>query len=103
ERSSEGSLVHHAYPEVDCSVGGFECIRSQDIVPLLHRFFDVKAFVPGHSFTRRFVDGGFGANFDLTREEDKAILDLLLAFDEILTSRNMYRAESVFMVLGPKS
>jgi SAM-dependent methyltransferase len=102
ERTSEGTIVHSHFPVLDCSVGGFECIRSEDIVPLLERFFQVKAEVPGHAFTRRFVDGAFGENYDLSREEDRLILDLLIEFDDVLTSRSMLRAESVFMVLGRK-
>jgi SAM-dependent methyltransferase len=102
EKSAEGTTTHERFPEIDCSEGGFECIRSQDIVALLGEFFHVEANVPGHSFIRRFVDGGFGANYDLTREEDKLLLDLMIAFDDVLTARGVYRPESVFMVMKRK-
>jgi SAM-dependent methyltransferase len=89
-KGAHGLVVHESFPDVDHSQGGFECIRSQDVVPLLERFFDVQAKVSGNAFTRRFVDGGFGANYDLSREEDRALLDLLLAFDDVLTVTTQY-------------
>ena len=66
-KTHQGIHIQQEYPEVDCSQDGFECVRSQDIVPLLEKMFRVEAKVLGHSFARRFVDGALGENYDLTR------------------------------------
>lgn len=95
-------VLHQSFPDIEYTQGTFECVRSEEVVPLLEKFFHVEAKVLGHAFTRRFVDGGFGANYDLTREEDRVILDLLLAFDDMLTGHGFLAPENVFMVMRRK-
>ncbi|MBL8233847.1 MAG: class I SAM-dependent methyltransferase [Bryobacterales bacterium] len=98
-RNGRTGPVIEAFPDVEYTQGGFECIRSEELVGLLETHFHLEAKVLGHAFTRRFVDGGFGDNYDLTREEDRVILDLLLAFDDFLTENKFLLPENVFMVL----
>lgn len=98
-KGPDGFAVYEYFPEADHSQEGFECIRSQDVVPLLEKFFHVEAKIAGNAFTRRFVDGGLGDNYDLTREEDRVLLDVLIAFDEFLTNHGVVRPETVFMVM----
>ncbi|MBL8229453.1 MAG: class I SAM-dependent methyltransferase [Bryobacterales bacterium] len=101
-RKGRMGAVIETYPDVEYTQGAFECIRSEELVGLLERHFCVEARVLGHAFTRRFVDGGFGDNYDLTREEDRVIIDLLLTFDEFLTENKFLLPENVFMVLRRK-
>jgi SAM-dependent methyltransferase len=97
-RRAEGQLFD-TYPDVEYTQGTFECVRSEEVAPLLERYFHVEAKVPGYAFVRRFVDGGFGANYDLTREEDCALLEMLLAFDDALVAQGHLKPEHVFMVM----
>lgn len=98
-REGRGGAVHDTFPDVEYTQGTFECIRSEEIVGLLEKHFRVEAKILGQAFTRRFVDGGLGENYDLTREEDVVILNMLLTFDEMLTESGFLQAENVFMVM----
>jgi len=101
-RACRGGEPLEVFPDIDYSQGVFECIRSEEIVPLLETYFRVDTKISGQSFTRRFVDGGFGDNYDLTREEDVVILNMLLAFDDMLTASGYLIPENVFMVMRRK-
>ena len=86
-------------PNRDASVDGFECIRSQEIYPLLKKMFHTRIEVPGFAFARRFVDNDFGPNYDLSRPEDRALIDLILEIDHIYLEQELLKPESIFMVL----
>lgn len=101
-RACRGAEPLDVFPDIDYSQGVFECIRSEEIVPLLEAHFRVDIRIDGQAFTRRFVDGGFGDNYDLTREEDVVILNMLLEFDDMLTASGQLIPESVFMVMRRK-
>lgn len=98
----EGQQVHSTYPDIEYTQGTFECIRSEEIVGLLEQHFRVDVKILGNAFTRRFVDGRLGGNYDLTREEDMVILNMLLTFDNVLTESGFLQPENVFMVMRRK-
>ncbi len=100
DHASEGRpVLREQYPDRDVSVDGFECIRSQDIIPLLPRYFRAEHRFHGLSLARRFVDRQFGPNYDLRLEGDKMFVDLLLATDHFLISRDVLKPEAIFYIL----
>ncbi len=42
--------------------------------------FFTRIEVPRFTFARRFVDNDFGPNYDLSRPEDRALIDLTLSW-----------------------
>jgi len=100
---AQNIVLRSEYPERDISEDGFECIRSQDLIPLLEQYFDVVHRFDGYAFVRRFVDRPFGPNYDLSRPLDKTILDLLVAFDRLMLSRGLLKPEGVFYILKRKT
>ena len=70
------------YENWDCSVEGFEGIRSQDILPLLVELFQFELFIPFRNLIDIFVDRAFGHNFDPSSEQDKAFIDRVHGIDE---------------------
>jgi ubiquinone/menaquinone biosynthesis C-methylase UbiE len=87
-------------PDRDLSTTGFECIRSQDLYPILKKSFKVKLEVEGFCFARRFFDHGFGDNYDIDRNPfDKAIADTIIRLDEEYESLHHLKPESIFLVL----
>lgn len=66
----------------DCSVEGFEGIRSQDILPLLCERFGFEFFVGYGNLVDPFIDRSFGWNFDAGKEWDRAFIDRVHAADE---------------------
>ncbi len=86
------------YPNVDCSLTGFECIRSEDVLPSLRRHLDEVHFVPAHALARRFFDTMFGGNFDLGRPFDlQFFLEVMIA-DELAIARQELRPDTFFAV-----
>jgi ubiquinone/menaquinone biosynthesis C-methylase UbiE len=87
-------------PDRDLSTTGFECIRSQDLYPILKKSFKVKLEVEGFCFARRFFDQEFGDNYDIDRNPfDKAIADTIIRLDEEYESHHHLKPESIFLVL----
>jgi len=86
-------------PDQDLSKDGFECVRSQDLYPVLKDKFKIKIEVPGFSFARRFVDKRFGCNYDMNNPFDKATVDTIIRLDEEFTSEYHLKPESIFLVL----
>lgn len=86
-------------PNRDCSVEGFECIRSQDIYPLIKKMFRTRIEVQGFAFARRFLDNDFGPNYSLASHEDRALIELLIELDDVYLESGKLKPETIFMVL----
>lgn len=65
----------------DCSVYGFEGIRSQDILPLLCERFHFETFVAFGNIIDPLIDRGFGGNFNAEAEWDREFIDRVHAAD----------------------
>ena len=79
---------------------GMECIRGEEIVPLLERRFARRWYVPSLAMCRRFFDTMYGPNYDLERPLDLAILNWIWALDCAMLSSGQLRPESFFGVYG---
>lgn len=75
---------------------GMECIRSEEIVPLLANNFAVTAYVPSLSLCRRFFDTMYGPNYDLDRQPDLGILNWIWELDCYYLSSGLLRPENFF-------
>lgn len=73
----------------DCSLEGFEGIRSQDILPLLVERFSFDFFLGFSNVIFPFIDRCFGPNFDENNEWDRSFIDKVQTCDEdeILSGR----------------
>ncbi len=68
----------------DCSIGSFEGIRAQDVLPLLVKNFHFETYIPFANLILIFIDRGFGLNFDADNPEDIAFIDRIHQLDEEL-------------------
>ena len=66
----------------DCSVEGFEGIRSQDILPMLLDRFEFEEFLAFGNVIDPFIDRGFGPHFDPDNPWDRSFIDRVHARDE---------------------
>jgi len=90
-------------PDVNVNrFGGFECINSQEVYPVLKKNFKTLIEVPGYAFARRFVDHPFSQNYDSENPFDRAIIDEIIKLDEKYSKINHLRPEGVFLVLENK-
>ena len=88
---------------VDYSVGSFECINSEAIMPALRKHLREIDYVPALAFSRRFFDHMFGPNFDLTRPLDQAIFEFITTLDRYYIENNYLRPETFFGAYGKKA
>jgi hypothetical protein len=86
------------FVDIDSSDASFECIRSQDVLPLLQKYFTTIHLVKGFAFLRRFTDQEFGPNFDLSSNLDVKVLNFLLELDQWYVDNGILKPESIFWV-----
>ena len=70
------------YENWDCSLEGFEGIRSQDILPLLVKTFHFDCFLGFANAIGVFVARAFGHNFDISNPKDCYFIDFVSQLDE---------------------
>ena len=94
----------HRYEEMylnyDCSVDGFEAIRSQDILPLLIQNFHFEVFAAFANVIEPFVDRAFGYNFDAQAPWDCSFIDAVHQRDEREFAAGRLKPTHILAVLG---
>lgn len=86
--------VDSTVPETDFSVNSFEGIRSEEIEPLLLRYFDPVEMSRMNCFLWRLVNPAYFHNYDLNSQEDRYILLSLVAAEYNLWKSGGRAAES---------
>lgn len=86
--------------EADTSISSMECIRSQEILPILSREFKTIHLVPYFSICRRLLDTMYGPNYDLTCSLDMAILDWIWHLDKHHLSTGHLKPETFFGIFA---
>ena len=84
----------------DCATEGFEGIRAQDILPLLAERFHFDLFIPFANVISPFIGRGFGPNFDVNSETDRAFIDRVHARDEMEMRAVRIKPTQMFAVLS---
>lgn len=104
---------HTAYPSVtlddeyinrDYTGDSMECIRSQDVLPLLNEYFSCQTYVPLTSIARRFLDTMYGPNYDPSLPLDQALMEFIWQLDILYLSQGLLKPETFFGVYkkGPQ-
>lgn len=99
---SKVPIYLHRFPNVDYSIGSFECANSEAILPALRKNLREIDFVPAFSLARRFFDTKFGPNFDLRKSEAKNWFELIMQLDEKLLAGKLLKPETFFGAYGKK-
>ena len=86
--------------EADTSQGSMECVRSQDILPVLSNIFAVRWFVPYFCICRRFFDTMYGPNYDLAEPLDLALLNWIWELDVHYLATKRLRPETIFGIFA---
>jgi ubiquinone/menaquinone biosynthesis C-methylase UbiE len=77
---------------------GMECIRSGEVRPVLDARFKPRFIVPRFALCRRFFDTVYGYNYDLERDEDRAIVDRIWTLDEESLASGALPPDSMFAI-----
>ena len=78
-RNASTGKVDSTVPETDFSANSFEGIRSEEIEPLLLRYFDPLEMYRKNCFLWRLVNPDYFNNYDLKNQEDRYIVLSLIA------------------------
>ena len=81
---------------------GMECVRSEDILPLLRSHFREAVFVPLLCLATRFCNTMYGPNYDPEQPLDRAIIDWIWEMDVHLLDTGQLRPESFFGIYAPR-
>jgi SAM-dependent methyltransferase len=84
----------------DCSVEGFEGIRSQDILPLLIDRFHFQLFAGFANIIDPFVDRAFGPNFDAMSDWDRNFIDEVHRRDQQELDSGRLKPTQMLAVVG---
>ena len=90
------------YDNWDCSVGGFEGIRAQDILPLLIKTFHFELFFAYGNISDIFIDRAFGHNFDVALEEDRNFIDNVGTLDDALIEGGAVKPTHIIAAMRSK-
>jgi len=88
------------FEDRDCSVEGFEGVRSQDILPLLIDQFHFQMFVGFGNVIDPFVDRGFGPNFDAGAAWDCKFIDEIQHRDQQELESGRLKPTHMMAVVG---
>ena len=88
------------FADWDCSVEGFEGVRSQDVLPLLLEYFHFQLFIPFGNVIDPFIDRAFGPHFDVTAEWDRNFLDRVHQRDELEMAAGRLTPTHLLAVMG---
>lgn len=83
----------------DCSIEGFEGIRSQDILPELLARFRFEKFYANGGVADIFTDRRFGPNFAMDNSVDRAFLEAVQALEDKLISDGCITPVQIFAVM----
>lgn len=88
------------YENWDCSVEGFEGVRSQDILPLLVDRFHFQLFLPYGNVIDPFIDRAFGCHFDPAAAWDRSFIDEVNRRDEDEIASGGIKPTHIIAVVG---
>lgn len=83
--------LEEVYENWDCSIEGFEGIRSQDILPLLVGTFHFDCFLGFGNAINVFVDRAFGHNFDPSNPKDCYFIDFVSQLDDYFIETGKFK------------
>lgn len=90
------------YINFDCSEGCFEGIRSQDIYPLLIKYFDFEKFVGLGGLIDIFTDRIYGPNFSPDNKWDVGFIDFVESLNNNLIDLGVLKPTAMFGTLVKK-
>jgi len=99
---------NHAFEETDityrnwdcCSVGGFEGIRAQDILPLLVQRFQFEKFLGFGNLPEVFCNRAYGPNFDREIPAHTGFVDEVEQLNSLLLELGVIKPTMMFAVMS---
>jgi ubiquinone/menaquinone biosynthesis C-methylase UbiE len=95
-KNSYTGEIDKVVPHIDHSATSFEAIRSEEIMPLILRYFEPVEYVLFDAFVSMFLDFRYGPNYDLGKEEDRSIAERIVRSDIDHIEKGTLRPTAMF-------
>lgn len=95
-RDNYSGRIDERVPNVDHSVDSFEAVRSQDIMPLLLRYFEPVEYVLFDAYVSLLLDFRYGPNYNLDDPEDRALVESIVRSDCAAIESGTLRPTTMF-------
>ena len=94
--------IDQKIPDMDFSQDSFESIRSQDIVPLLSKYFITKEHITFDAFLSLLLDFRYGPNYNLENNLDKSLVESITYLDQYYILNSVLKPVCLFGIYGKK-
>ena len=88
--------IDRTVPNIDHSASSFEAIRSEEIMPVLLRFFEPVEHVLYDAYISLLLDFRYGPNYDLENPEDRALVEQIVRSDQEAIETGALRPTAMF-------
>jgi SAM-dependent methyltransferase len=95
--------IHKDFVNWDCSNKGFEGVRAEEILRLLIENFSFERFLAYGNLTDPFIERGYGHNFDVDQDRDKALIEFIHTINDLLIDLGYLKPTMMFAILRKKS
>ena len=85
----------------DSSITGYEGIRAQDILPLLHDNFGFETFIAYGNIIDVFIGRPYGPNFDVNKADDLAFIDKAHQIDQLAIDEGRIKPTHIVAAMQP--
>jgi len=86
-------------PLID-SADSFECIRSEEILPLLLKFFNPLEYVTKNAFLTILLDFRYGPNYDIKNPFDKSLVEIIANLDVYYITNQILKPTTLTGIFG---
>jgi len=94
--------IDHEFPDIDYAKDSFEAIRSEEIYPLIMRYFDAVEHIAFDTIISYLLDFRYGPNYDINRNLDKSIIELIVNLDMHYLENKILKPTALFGIFKPK-
>lgn len=101
-------LNHHTnntdkiFPDIDYAKDSFEAIRSEDIYPLIIKYFSAVEHIAFDTIISYLLDFRYGPNYDINRNLDKSIIELIVNLDMYYLENKILKPTALFGIFKPR-
>jgi len=89
-------------PDINFSKDSFESIRSEEILPLLQKYFKPKEYVTLDAFLSLLLDFRYGPNYNLNEKLDKSLVETITNLDIHYISNSKLKPVCLFGIFQKK-
>ena len=92
----DSNVIDKTFPNIDYAKDSFEAIRSEEIYPLIMKYFNPVEHIVFDAIISYLLDFRYGPNYDLNNKLDRTILELIVQLDMYYLENKILKPTSLF-------